>query len=101
MPESEMSKESIDYARLQEEHGGKFVALRGGEVVASGKTDAELVSIVEEKGLDGEDLVFEYVRAKGCFYAFSVPGPRDRDRARPPHRSHGPGITITSGAASA
>lgn len=69
MSEPEMSQESIAYARLQEEYGGKFVALRNGEVVASGKTDAELVSIVEEKGLDGEDLVFEHVRAKGCFYA--------------------------------
>lgn len=69
MPEPEMAQESIDYARLQEEYGGRFVAVRNGEVVASGGTDAELVRVVEEKGLDGDDLVFEYVRAKDRFYA--------------------------------
>ncbi len=69
MSEPEMSRESIDYARLQDEYGGKFVAVRNGEVVASAGTDAELVRIVEENGLDGDDLVFEYVRAKDRFYA--------------------------------
>ena len=69
MPEPEIAQESMDHARLQEEYGGRFVAVRGGEVVASGRTDAELVRIVEEKGLDGDDLVFEYVRAKDRFYA--------------------------------
>ena len=69
MSEPEMSGASIDYAHLQEVHGGKFVAVRNGEVVASAGTDAELVRIVEENGLDGDDLVFEYVRAKDRFYA--------------------------------
>ena len=69
MSEPEMSRESIDYAHLQEVYGGKFVAVRNGEVVASAGTDAELVRIVEENSLDGDDLVFEYVRAKDRFYA--------------------------------
>ena len=69
MCEAKISRESIDYARLQDEYGGKFVAVRNGEVVASAGTDAELVRIVEEKGLDGDDLVFEHVRAKDRFYA--------------------------------
>ena len=70
MPEPETAQESIDLVRLQEEYGGRFVAVRNGEVVASGETDAELVRTVDEKGLDGDDLVFEYVRAKDRFYAF-------------------------------
>ncbi len=69
MPESDGPMSAMGYARLENEYGGKYIAARNGEVVASGRTDAELVSIVEEKGLDGEDLIFEHVRAKGCFYA--------------------------------
>ena len=68
MPESEMSQESIDYARLQDEYGGKFVATRKGEVVASGDTNAEMLRDLKEKGLDGEGLVFEYVRPKGIIW---------------------------------
>ena len=68
MPESEMSQESIDYARLQEEYGGKFVATRGGEVVASGDTAAEMLGELKENGLDGENVAFQFVEAKDIVY---------------------------------
>ena len=70
MPESEMSKESIEYARLQDEYGGKFVALRNGEVVASGDTSAEMLRELKENGLDGESVAFEFVEAKDKIYVF-------------------------------
>ena len=68
MPESEMSQESIEYARLQEAYGGKFVATRNGEVVASGDTNAEMVRELKEKGLDGQGLLFQFVWAKDTIY---------------------------------
>ena len=70
MPESEMSQESIDYARLQDEYGGKFVATLRGEVVASGETSAEMLRELKEKGLDAEGLAFQFVWAKDKFYVF-------------------------------
>ena len=35
MPESELPQESIELARLQEAYGGKYIATRGDEVIAS------------------------------------------------------------------
>jgi hypothetical protein len=60
----------IDYASLQETYGGKFVAIREGEIVASAETHGELVRILGEKNLDNEEVVFEYVKPKGraCAY---------------------------------
>ncbi len=70
MPEPEMSEESIDYARLQGEYGGKHVATLGGEVVASGDTVSEMLRGLEGKGIDSKDVVFRHVRPKGviCVY---------------------------------
>ncbi len=70
MPGSEMSQESIDYARLQREYGGKHVATLRDKVVASGKTAAEMVRELKEKGLDGEEVVFRFVWAKDKIYVF-------------------------------
>ena len=68
MPESELSQESIEYARLQDEYGGKHVAALDGEVVASGDTAAEMLRELKERGLDGENVAFEYVEAKGVIW---------------------------------
>ncbi len=70
MPESELSQESIEYARLQDAYGGKHVATLRGKVVASGDTAAEMLRELKEKGLDGEGLVFEFVEAKDKIYVF-------------------------------
>lgn len=70
MPESEMSQESIEYARLQDEYGGKHVATLGDKVVASGDTAAEMLRELKEKGLDGEEVAFRFVEAKDTFYVF-------------------------------
>ena len=70
MTEPETPRASLDYARLQEEHGGKHVATLGGEVVASGDTVSEMLRGLEGKGIDSKDVVFRHVRPKGviCVY---------------------------------
>lgn len=70
MSESEMSQESIDYARLQEEYGGKYVATLGDEVIASAEKYSELARALAERGGHTGDVVVEYVRPKGriCVY---------------------------------
>ena len=62
--------EQIDYARLQDAYGGKFVAIRNEQVVASADTHAELLRELRDHNLDDEDVVFEYVRPKGRAYAY-------------------------------
>lgn len=62
--------ERIDYNRLQEDYGGKFVAIRGNEVIASADTHGDLFRELKEKDLDSEDVVFEYVRPKGRICAY-------------------------------
>lgn len=49
------------YRVLQEKYGGQFVALRNGEVVATGKTYGELLHAVERAALDRSQLIFEHV----------------------------------------
>jgi len=70
VPGSDMSQESIDYARLQREYGGKHVATLGDEVVASGDTAAEMLLELKEKGCGGEEVVFRFVWAKDKIYVF-------------------------------
>ena len=70
MPEPEMPQESVEYARLQETYGGKFVATRDGEVVASGNTNAEMLRELKEKGLHGAGVTFRFVEAKDKVYVF-------------------------------
>ena len=62
--------EPVDYIRLQDSYGGKFVAMRGDKVIASAETLGELVRELKENDLPAEEVVFEYVRPKGlvCVY---------------------------------
>ncbi len=68
VPESELSQESIEYARLQDAYGGKHVATLDGEVVASGDTAAEMLRELKEKGIAPEDVAFQFVWAKDTIY---------------------------------
>ncbi len=70
MPESELSQESIELARLQEAYGGKFVATRNGEVVASGDTNAEMLRELKQKEIVAEAVAFRFVGAKDTIYIF-------------------------------
>jgi hypothetical protein len=62
--------EQVDYIRLQDAYGGKFIAIRKDQIVASANSHGELVRKLKAKKLDAEDLVFEYVRPTGraCAY---------------------------------
>ena len=59
----------MDYAQLQQEYGGQFVALKGDEVVAAARTMGELLRILKEKDLVSTEVTLEHVRPKGTVYA--------------------------------
>ncbi len=56
--------EPLDRVKLQEEYGGRFIATRDGEVVASAERHDELVRALQAAGVDAREVVFEYVRPK-------------------------------------
>lgn len=62
--------EPVDYISLQDSYGGKHIAVRDEQVIASADTLGEVVREIKEKGLPLEEVVFEYVRPKGmvCVY---------------------------------
>ncbi len=60
----------MDYAELQENYGGQFVARKGEEVVAAARTHGELVRSLEEKGVVFTEVTFEFVRKKDQVYAY-------------------------------
>jgi len=68
-------EEPVDYIRLQDAYGGKFVAMRNGEVIASAETHGILVRVLRENNLDSEDIVFEYIRPKDRFFAYRISSP--------------------------
>ena len=70
MPESELPQESIELARLQEAYGGKYIATRGDEVIASAGNLGELFQTLDARGDYTEDVVVRHVRPKGqiCVY---------------------------------
>jgi hypothetical protein len=51
----------IDYTELQRRYGGRYVARRGGEVVASAETYDGLSEQLERAGVNWGELVLEYV----------------------------------------
>lgn len=59
----------MEYAEIQDKYGGKHIARRGEEVVASAETSGELLRILKERGLISKEVVVEYVRPKGTIYA--------------------------------
>ena len=65
MPDSEST-----YLGLQRTYGGKFVALDGANVVASGETYADLIASVERQGLDRTRLIFDYVEPVDALRAY-------------------------------
>ena len=51
----------IDYALLQQRYGGRYVARRSGEVVASAETYDGLSDQLEAGVVDWDELIVEYV----------------------------------------
>lgn len=50
-----------DYAWLQQQYGGRYVAQRDGEVVASAETYDELSDQLEGAAMEWGELIIEYV----------------------------------------
>jgi orotate phosphoribosyltransferase-like protein len=70
MDERRSALSAAEYARIQQEYGGKHVATVGADVVASGDTAAEMLRDLKAKGLDAREVVFRHIRPKGvvCVY---------------------------------
>ena len=51
----------IDYAQLQQQYGGRYVAQRDGKVIASAKTYDELSAQLESTVVEWDGLIIEYV----------------------------------------
>ena len=49
----------VDYAQLQ--YGGRYVARRGSEVIASAEAYDALVDELESREIDWSDLIIEYI----------------------------------------
>ena len=62
------------YIQLQEQYGGKFVAIRNGQVVAIGNTHKELVDSIKKNMIERKNLNFEYIERKDavCIYRISL-----------------------------
>ena len=60
----------IDYAELQQRYGGRYVARRDGEVIASAETYDELSEQLEEAAVEWSQLLIEYVEPANitCVY---------------------------------
>lgn len=51
----------VDYAELRERYGGRYVARRDKEVVASAQTYDELSDELEKLAVEWGELIIEYV----------------------------------------
>ena len=60
----------VNYSQLQQRYGGRYVARRGGEVVASAETYDELDDQLEQAAVDWATLVIEYIEPpdRVCVY---------------------------------
>ena len=65
----------VDYAELQQRHGGRYVARRGGEVIASAETYDELSEQLEKMGPKWDELIIEYVEPPNVISVYRVPAP--------------------------
>ena len=63
-------EEPVGYLRLQREHGGRYVALRGGEVIASATTYEALSEQVRQADARGDEIVIEYVESPDLASAY-------------------------------
>jgi hypothetical protein len=55
------SMPEIDYAELQRLYGGRYVAQRGGQVIASAETYDDLSRQLESAAVDWGEILIEYV----------------------------------------
>ena len=51
----------FDYAALQQRYGGRYVARRGSEIVASGESYDDLSEQLDDAAVEWHDIIVEYV----------------------------------------
>ena len=59
----------MDYAELQENYGGQFIARKGDTVLAAGETHGDVVQKLEELGVEFTEVTFAFIRRKDQLYA--------------------------------
>ena len=62
------------YIQLQEEYGGKFIAIKYEQVIAMGSTHKELVENLQKNHIERKGLTFEFIEPKDaiCIYNISL-----------------------------
>ena len=62
------------YIQLQEEYGGKFIAIKEKQVIATGNTHKELVENLQKSHIERKGLIFEFIEPKDviCIYNISI-----------------------------
>ena len=60
----------IDYAQLQRQYGGRYVAHRRGEIIAAAETYDQLSDQLEQMALNWDDVLIEYIEPANivCVY---------------------------------
>ena len=60
----------VDYGLLQQRYGGRYVARRGGEVIADAETYDELTDQLEKAVTDWNEIIIEYIEPANiiCVY---------------------------------
>lgn len=51
----------INYLELQRRYGGRYIARRDGEVIASAPTFDELADLLEQRGTPWGQLIIEFI----------------------------------------
>lgn len=82
----------MDYTYLQQRYGGRYIARRAGEVLASAATYEDLSNLVDALAEDGEDLIIEYVEPVESVRVYGVPFTGEAD---PVCRVSDPTIPVT------
>lgn len=54
-----------NFAKLQEEFGGKIIAIKDRKVIASAKNGKELLEVLEKKNIDDSEVIIENIYPRG------------------------------------
>ena len=65
-----LSIKTISYAKLQNRYGGKYIARRGDQVVASAGTYDELIEQLRALGVERTELVIAFIPSPDVFYVY-------------------------------
>lgn len=60
----------LDYVQLQQHYGGRYVARRNSDIIASAETYDELSEQLEGSVVDWDELIIEYVEPSDTVCAY-------------------------------